>query len=513
MSIEIIKENFQVEEIRGSSELQSLVETEIYLNTNRPDIQDIIWIDGRVEILNTKIIKDKLLINGLIKFNIIYKVMGEEGDIDTLEAAKDFKEEIYIPGIDENMMSNVRANIEYIEYDKNDTKIELRTVVNILGEIQESRTLEIIKEIKGDKDLQTLKERVKYKQIYGREISYADIEETIQVDESKPSIEKVIKFSLEAKEMEVAVVEDKIIVSGETIVTMIYIGDSKINSLKEALPFNHFIEISGAHRDSKGEVKLEVVDGIYEVLEDSQGELRNIDLDIKIKAQGKVYEKVSRDLIVDAYSTKERIELNTEDINIMENIEDIKYEEKIQVEIGIDVLEVLDIQGYTNVVDKRYLDEEIVLEGIIGLNIYYISRESGEIANYNGHFPYKTNIPFQGNYPNLTIDVNPVLDEVNYNIKKDNITVDNDIILDIELNKDRKIHGIVDIGETGDIIDTKDMASITIYIVQKEDKLWDIAKRYNTTMDEILSSNNLASDYEVQVGDKIIIEKKVNLEF
>ena len=39
MSIEIIKENFQVEEIRGSSEIQSLVETEIYLNTNKSDIK------------------------------------------------------------------------------------------------------------------------------------------------------------------------------------------------------------------------------------------------------------------------------------------------------------------------------------------------------------------------------------------------------------------------------------------------------------------------------------------
>ena len=91
MSIEIIKENFQVEEIRGSSEIQSLVETEIYLNTNKPDIENIIWVDGRVEILNTKIIKDKLLVNGLIKFNIVYKTIEEENNINTIEANKDFK--------------------------------------------------------------------------------------------------------------------------------------------------------------------------------------------------------------------------------------------------------------------------------------------------------------------------------------------------------------------------------------------------------------------------------------
>lgn len=513
MSIEVIKESLQVEENRGSSETQSLVETEIYLNTNKPDIKDIIWIDGRVEILNTKIIKDKLLINGLVKFNLIYKSLDDEKNIETLETVKNFKEEIYIEGIDEDMTSNVWANIEYIEYDKGDDRIELRTVVNISGEIEESRTLEIIKDIKGKKELQTLKENIRYKQIYGRDTSYADISEIIELDESKPSIEKVIRFSVESKEMETAVVEDRIIVSGEAIVTMIYLGDNQVNSIKEALPFNHFIEIPGARRDSKGDVRMEVVEGVYEVKEDESGELRNIDLDIKIKASGKVYDRVSRDLIVDAYSTKDKVNLKMEDINIRENIEEIIHEEKVDVVVEIDPLEVLDIRGFTSVVDRRYIDGEIVLDGVLSLDVYYIDRITGELAGYNGHFPYKSNISYEGDISNLMIDVSPKLDVLKYNIDKGNLSVESNIVHHISLDKDRSIQGIIDIEETGEIIDKKDMASIIIYIVQKGDILWDIARRYNTTMDEILSSNNLDPSYEIRVGDKIIIEKKVDLDF
>ena len=38
----------------------------------------------------------------------------------------------------------------------------------------------------------------------------------------------------------------------------------------------------------------------------------------------------------------------------------------------------------------------------------------------------------------------------------------------------------------------------------------DVAKRYNTTIEDILSSNNLESSYEIKVGDKIIIEKSLD---
>lgn len=513
MSIEIIKENFEVEEVRGNGEIQALVETEVYLNTNKPDIENIIWVDGRAEILNTKIIKDKLLLNGLIKFNIVYKSIDEENNISTMETQKDFKDEIPIEGVAENMMCDVNANIEYIEYELDDTKIQLKTLVNLFGEVREGRNLEIIKGIEGREDLQTLKENIKYNEIYGRETSYANIVETIEIDDSQPAIDRVIRFSVDAKEVESVVVEDRIILSGEAIVSMIYLGDNNVHSIREVLPFNHFIEIPGADRNSKGEVKLEVVEGIYEIVENPMGELKTIDLDIRVRTHGKVFNQISRDLIIDAYSTKEKLNLKREEINIRENIQDINYEDSLAFDIDIDAVEILDIKGVSNILDKRYLDGDIVIDGIFSVDVYYIDRISGEIANYHDHFPYKSTISFEGDYEDLIIDVNHKLGDINYILKKDTMSIENSIEYRISLSNDKKIYGIMDIEDTGEAIDKKNMASITVYIVQKGDILWDIAKRYNTTVEEILSSNNLDEDYEMQVGDKIIIEKKVDLDF
>ncbi len=72
---------------------------------------------------------------------------------------------------------------------------------------------------------------------------------------------------------------------------------------------------------------------------------------------------------------------------------------------------------------------------------------------------------------------------------------------------------ISEIQETDELIDKKNRPSIIIYMIQKDDTLWDIAKRYNTTVDEIVLANNVLSPTTLMPGEKIIIEKKVDINF
>lgn len=502
----------KVEEIKGNADVQALVETEIYLNTNKQEIESILWVEGRADILNTKIIKDKLFVNGKIKFNVVYKSIEEEDNIHTLETIKDYKEEIEIEGITEEMEGQVKSSIEHIEYELGENRIDLRAVINLLSTVEETKEMEVIKEIVGRDELQILEETIRYKEIYGKDISYANIKEEIKVPENKTAIEKIIRFSIEAKELQTLVTEDRMILSAEANVSMIYLGNNQIHYINESIPFNHFIEMPGIFKDSLGEVKLEVVEGIYEILEDELGELRLIDLEINIKVDGKVYDHKIRPLVVDVYSTKEKVNMEKEDINILENIENLTHEEELNVDIGIDVSEVLDIKEDFNIMDKRIGDEEIIIEGLLTVDIFYIERMTGQVRNFKDHFPYKSNIYFHGDVDGLTIDAKSKLGDLNFDIKKDLLSIDNKLKYSIDLNKEKKIQGLKTIVETGELVDNN-KASIIIYIVQKGDILWDIAKRYNTTIDEILSSNNLESSYEINVGDKIIIEKNVDNDF
>ena len=52
------------------------------------------------------------------------------------------------------------------------------------------------------------------------------------------------------------------------------------------------------------------------------------------------------------------------------------------------------------------------------------------------------------------------------------------------------------------------MPGITVYMVKQGDTLWDIAKKFYTTMEEIISMNSLEND-QLPLGQPLLLVKKV----
>ena len=54
------------------------------------------------------------------------------------------------------------------------------------------------------------------------------------------------------------------------------------------------------------------------------------------------------------------------------------------------------------------------------------------------------------------------------------------------------------------------MAGAIIYMVQPQDTLWKIAKRYRTTVEDILSINEIENPDLIYPGQKLLIIKMVH---
>src|SRR5690606_23141762 len=113
----------------------------------------------------------------------------------------------------------------------------------------------------------------------------------------------------------------------------------------------------------------------------------------------------------------------------------------------------------------------------------------------------------------VVINIKTNLEELDYGLREDVLSIKASIKNHIFINRERKITIVSQIEETDELIDKKNRPSIIIYMVQKDDSLWDIAKRYNTTVEEIVLANNVISPNTLMPGEKIIIEKKVDINF
>src|SRR5690554_3593421 len=100
MAIEVIKDNFQSNKLKGTEEVQSLVEAQIYLSPTKPEIEKLIWVKSKADILDTRLMRDKLILTGRIKYDVLYRGPDELMNLHTLDTDVEFREEIFIEGID-----------------------------------------------------------------------------------------------------------------------------------------------------------------------------------------------------------------------------------------------------------------------------------------------------------------------------------------------------------------------------------------------------------------------------
>ena len=171
------------------------------------------------------------------------------------------------------------------------------------------------------------------------------------------------------------------------------------------------------------------------------------------------------------------------------------------------------IEGLPILLDSRVIDDKVVLEGLLKTNVLYLDSLSKEVKSIVEEIPFKTYIDVEGLDEIIKADVEIIIEKIDYKIEESNLEVEAYLQNVISLTRVKNLDIILNLVETDEYIDKRKRPSITIYIVQKNDTLWDIAKRYNTTVEDLISSNNIISLDNLMPGEKIIIEKIVDINF
>jgi hypothetical protein len=120
-------------------------------------------------------------------------------------------------------------------------------------------------------------------------------------------------------------------------------------------------------------------------------------------------------------------------------------------------------------------------------------------------------IETKGSLPDMEVSVMATIEHVSFNMLSGR-EIELRFLVSFSTNVylEKEMHIITDIDFDDmdkSIIDN--MPSMTIYAVQKGDDLWKIAKRYNTSIDELLAVNDIEKPMGVVPGQKLLVLKKV----
>ncbi len=521
MELNLVKEDIKIEQSLENVFTQILIEGDIIVPDINPDILEILENDSNIIIDKINISENRINYIGKLEVQVLYLAKGEVAEIHSMHSVIPIDDYVNIEGVNEQVLAEVVATIQNMDYNiLNDRKISTRSIVNINVYCQKQDELSLVIDADEITTKQMKKSVVNVNKTIEKTSDRFIVKDQLFISQSSSNIKSILRKDAKIINKDYKCVNGKVYVSAEVQISVLYKSDSRdslIDIVEKEVSFNGYIETSSAKEDMYANVELYVQELACTIKADDDGEDRVVDVEVSIYANCKVSKEEEIDILDDAYIIGQELILEKKEIKypklICRNKNQSTIKEIVKV-TGEDVMQVFKVSANSVVEDISISEDRLICEGIINVSVLYIAQsDENPLCSYKTVLPFRQIIETRGAKDYMNKRVTTSVDHVGFNMLSDK-EIELRIVVSfnaeiIEINTKNIITDIVAVElPKGQVESTP---SMIIYIVQKDDKIWDIAKKYNTDLDEIIEVNEIENPDILFEGQKLLILKKVNL--
>ncbi|TDT62339.1 DUF3794 and LysM peptidoglycan-binding domain-containing protein [Fonticella tunisiensis] len=518
MSVELIRDMINYEKLIGEGISQTMVNGDIVIPERNPEIAKVLNMDTRVSILSSEVVEDRIIIEGKMDFDILYSSSDDNRGIYKVSATSNFTHNIQVPGALPRMSCKIATNIEHKDYEPINAptkKIKVNAVVNIKGMVYEKEAAETIVDIKGE-DVQILKDKVRVDEYVGDNSQQTIIKGKIEIPEDMEEVKDILKYNVHIHKKDVSVYEGKIVVNACALMEVVY--DTRSNDIKHGeqdVAFTHEIEMPEVKPGMKCDENFRIDDVICTPVENEAGEKRAIEIEAGVSIGVKVFMTREMENIIDAYSSQARYEIEKENIKVTslfgENSDSQTIKERIVLPEDQEPIDVVKYMVTNPIItDVKIVEDKVIVEGVVNCSLMYTVTDDRGMTSFEEELPFKSTVEIPGTRIDMISEVDVNIEHASHD-KVSQKEVDIKIIVGCSAKVFYKINmDIVKSVVEAEIPDNiKNMPTIVIYMVQPNDTLWKIAKKYCTTVEDILKLNDLENPDHIEAGMKLLIPKKM----
>ena len=503
MVVDTIKENVCINKLVTTKKEVIFVEGDMIVPDSKPDILNTICTSGVVCIYKKEILEGKVKFEGSINTYIMYMADDSNDKVRGLTTNLDFIESIAIPNCRENMSCKLSTNLKSIEAKViNGRKVGIKAALEVQINIYENEEVDVINDIQEKNDIQILKEDIKINSLLGVGDTKIYAKENINID-NIDNLAEILKACVTICGKDTKISYNKILTKAEADIKIMYLTeDNRINSVNSKIPIVGFIDMPNISEQNILDIDYEIKNII---LKPNSAEEHSIYVELEVLVTANVYEEKQINLIQDLYNLCENIEFNKKRITTITNKENRCETKQIREKINLEGLEgknIIDVDVIPTIEKQNNIGNNIC-EGNLEL-IFILSNDELQVDKRIQKIPFNIeaeNINKNDGFNNIEISV----------LNSDFIVQDNMVDSNIELEVNTKSYRNSNINIIDQIENTGEKEqedySVIMYIVKKGDTLWEIAKRFNTTVDEIVRVNGIENPDVLDVGQKIFIPR------
>lgn len=388
----------------------------------------------------------------------------------------------------------------------NGRKINVKATLQFEMSVYSNENVDIIRQINNIKDVQVLESNLNVNSLVGEGCSKTNAKDTIVI-ENIDNLAEILKVDISIVNKDIKISYNKVLGKADILVKMMYLTeDNRIKVVENKIPVMGFVDIENIDESNICDMKYKLKNML---VKPNSIEEHSVYVEIEVELYARVYENKDINLIEDLYSPSECLGFNQRCVNTMSNKCEIKNMCNIREKIMMPEIqgnEIYDVETKPVILSKNVTKGRVMYEGELELNFIFASSNTMGIQVKQMRLPFNFNVDSVEISQNMSIETELEIVNQDFIVSQDG-QIETKIDLEFKLNMSNTIK--INIIDEVNIDETRDrqIYSMVIYFVKPGDTLWAIAKRFRSTVQDIVRVNNIEDANRIYPGMQLFIPK------
>lgn len=516
------------------SDMQITLEDDVNVPDTKPDIEQLIKTQGEIQATSITPVDGRVTIRGNLSFSLLYTTTEDIRPVHNMKGQIPFEETINMDGMQSDHEVMCHFDLENCQTNLiNSRKISIRAIVSFHccqeDEKEISAGVDIISSEASRADMEQLPppeglhrqfSQFSLTQVANQKKDVLRVRDMLTLPKGKPNIDTILYYEMAPQNMQSRIIEEGIRFIGDLQLFMLYIPENderRLEYIETEFPFDGVVHCDNCSEDMISDVEILDTKKALETKVDEDGENRILEIDASFNLRLKFYQDETFDYLSDAYSTNCTLELSRQEVPftrlLMKNQSVVRVADRIHINQDTDtILQICNATGTIQIDEQDIVSDGISLEGVVELDILYITEnDEHPLAVARGTIPFTHTIEIRGIKPEDDYELQSTINQISV-MMLDSQEIEAKIILNLcaFVFTHGTQHIITQIQEQPlDMERLQAMPGLVGFIADKEGTLWDIAKEYNTTVENIMQLNHLETD-KVKQGERLLILKEID---
>ncbi|MCM1026355.1 MAG: DUF3794 domain-containing protein [Roseburia sp.] len=514
--MELIKRNIHMDRVRTEAVTQFTVEDDVNIPDSKPDVNSLNLEKGELIVEEIKPGTDIVSVRGYLAYVVLYHTLEEGSSLVVTEGRLPFDERINLRGAAPTDNVSVDGEVEDITVSMiNSRKLNIQSLVTLTAKVEELYDEEAPTAVHGDERVEYRRMPLELAQIAICKNDIFRIKEEIALPSNYPNIFQILWDNISLGDLEFKVMEEKIALSGEAHVFLLYEGEGEehpVRSFETTLPFSGVLECHGCREGMLPDIRCKLGQKELAVRPDLDGEERSIGIEMVLDFVIRVYEEEKLEIISDIYGVSNEVTTVTHRAQLRRLLARVtgktKVTDHIHIKVG-NVLQLLHSEGSVALEQQTTVENGILLQGNLTVKLMYITgADDAPYGCAQAQIPYQYTLEVPDISPEDTDTIHAAVEQLQVTML-DGEEMDVKAVLSFSTVVFKTVPAELISQVSVAPLDTGKMSSLpgmVVYVVKRGDNLWNIGKKYYTPVDTLRRLNELESD-ELKAGQKLLIVK------